>query len=117
LLANSKEQVFGEKLSSLLKWGAASTRYKDIHDLYYLGHREDFNEDLLNSYLEKWIYANDAVWLPMINAKEVGESLNSILNDDLYRKGFESSKDKWLDVNDDEVIDWLIEFFIEDTHS
>jgi len=27
LLANSKEQVFGEKLASLLKWGVGSTRF------------------------------------------------------------------------------------------
>ncbi len=36
LLINSKEQMFAEKLRSLLKFGAASTRYKDIFDMYYL---------------------------------------------------------------------------------
>ena len=32
LLANSKEQIFVEKLKSLLIFGTASTRYKDILD-------------------------------------------------------------------------------------
>jgi len=116
LLANSKEQIFGEKLVSLLKWGVASTRYKDIHDLYYLGNRSDFNEKLLDAYLEKWIYKSDASWLPMTNAQEISESLESILNDDFYKRGFKSSKDKWLDIDDDEVIDWLIGFFARNSN-
>lgn len=36
LLINSKEQIFAEKLRSLLKFGPLSTRYKDIFDLCYL---------------------------------------------------------------------------------
>ena len=33
---NSKEQMFTEKLRSLLKFGPNSTRYKDIFDMVYL---------------------------------------------------------------------------------
>jgi hypothetical protein len=113
LLANSKEQVFGEKLVSLLKWGVASTRFKDIHDLYYLGHRSDFDRERLEEYLGKWVYGSNAAWLPMTDAVGIGESLSAILNDGIYRQGFASSKDKWLDVNDDESIDWLISYFSE----
>lgn len=36
LLINSKEQIFVEKLRSLLRFGPASTRYKDIFDMCYL---------------------------------------------------------------------------------
>ena len=36
LLVNSKEQIFTEKLRSLLKFGPLSTRYKDVFDMYYL---------------------------------------------------------------------------------
>ncbi|MCR4651893.1 MAG: nucleotidyl transferase AbiEii/AbiGii toxin family protein [Lachnospiraceae bacterium] len=36
LLINSKEQMFTEKLRSLLKFGPYSTRYKDVFDMYYL---------------------------------------------------------------------------------
>ena len=35
LLINSKEQMFTEKLRSLLKFGPNSTRYKDIFDMFY----------------------------------------------------------------------------------
>jgi len=47
----------------------------------------------------------------MINTKGIYESLLAILDDDIYRRGFASSEDKWLDINDDEAIDWLIGFF------
>lgn len=36
LLINSKEQIFTEKLRSLLRFGPLSTRYKDIFDMYFL---------------------------------------------------------------------------------
>ncbi len=36
LLINSKEQIFAEKLRSLLRFGPLSTRYKDVFDLCYL---------------------------------------------------------------------------------
>ena len=36
LLINSKEQMFTEKLKSLLKFGSLSTRFKDIYDIYFL---------------------------------------------------------------------------------
>lgn len=34
LMANSKEQICAEKLRSLLRIGAASTRFKDVFDVY-----------------------------------------------------------------------------------
>ena len=36
LLINSKEQMFTEKLRSLLKFGPNSTRYKDVFDMFFL---------------------------------------------------------------------------------
>ena len=36
LLINSNEQMFTEKLRSLLRFGPVSTRYKDIFDMYFL---------------------------------------------------------------------------------
>ena len=41
LLINSKEQMFAEKLRSLLKFGSFSTRYKDIFDMFYLADKVD----------------------------------------------------------------------------
>lgn len=44
LLINSKEQMFTEKLRSILKFGAFSTQYKDIYDIYYLLPQENFKK-------------------------------------------------------------------------
>ena len=41
LLINSKEQMFAEKLRSLLKFGPNSTRYKDVFDMFYLTDKVD----------------------------------------------------------------------------
>jgi hypothetical protein len=49
----------------------------------------------------------------MADAQGIRKSLSVILNDDIYRRGFASSRDKWLDVDDDEAIEWLIRFFGE----
>ena|GEM_PF-3609699 len=52
LLINANEQMFSEKLCSLLKFGPASTRYKDIFDMVFKLDREKtilsflFNEKL-----------------------------------------------------------------------
>ncbi|WP_199589061.1 MULTISPECIES: nucleotidyl transferase AbiEii/AbiGii toxin family protein [Coprobacillaceae] len=44
LLMNSKEQMFTEKLRSLLKFGTFSRRYKDIFDMCYLIDKLDVNK-------------------------------------------------------------------------
>lgn len=36
LLTNPNEQIFGEKILSLVKHGITSTRYKDVSDMYFL---------------------------------------------------------------------------------
>lgn len=36
LLGNSTEQIFVEKTIAITKFGTATTRYKDIYDIYYL---------------------------------------------------------------------------------
>ena len=50
LLINSMEQIFTEKLKSLLKLGFRSTRYKDLFDFYYLYNKFDFNK-----FQPKWL--------------------------------------------------------------
>ena len=53
LLINSKEQIFVEKIKSLLKLGFRSTRYKDLFDFYYC---VGFNFSILFSLFNKAIY-------------------------------------------------------------
>jgi len=56
LQANSQEQIFSEKLLSLLRHGASTNRPKDIFDMYYLTGRLDLEK--LNSCVKLMIYGN-----------------------------------------------------------
>ena len=62
LLINSIEQIFTEKLKSLLKLGINSTRYKDIFDLYYLikCNKLDKNKTTPFNYYQYWRNIDDA---------------------------------------------------------
>ena len=56
LLINSPEQMFTEKLRSLLKFGTFSTRYKDVFDMCYLSERVDPAK--LRSYMDTYIFSD-----------------------------------------------------------
>lgn len=56
LQANSPEQMFAEKLLSLLRHGVNSNRPKDIFDMYYL--RERVAVRKLKKYVSELVYAN-----------------------------------------------------------
>lgn len=55
LLINSVEQIFVEKMKSLLKLGYVSSRYKDILDFYYLINNCSMDKDKLSIYFKKYI--------------------------------------------------------------
>lgn len=57
LLVNSKEQIFAEKLKSLLKFGGASTRFKDVYDMCYLSSR--VNRKILKEYLDLYVFKDE----------------------------------------------------------
>ena len=59
LMANSKEQVCAEKLRSLMRIGAASTRFKDVFDVYYLLCREGVDTDALDRAMRVLVYDAD----------------------------------------------------------
>ena len=54
LLANSKEQIFVEKLKSMLKLGAFSGRYKDVFDMYFL--KDKLSKRTLRAYVRMYIF-------------------------------------------------------------
>ena len=56
LLINSKEQIFTEKLRSLLRFGPLSTRYKDVFDLAYL--TDHVNRAKLMQCLDTYIFSD-----------------------------------------------------------
>lgn len=59
LPANSKEQMFAEKLKSLLRLGARSTRLKDVFDLCYLA--DVVNRDVLRRFIAILVFDDAAM--------------------------------------------------------
>ena len=59
LPANSKEQMFAEKLKSLLRLGARSTRQKDVFDMCYLVDMVD--RDVLRRFIALLVFADEGM--------------------------------------------------------
>ena len=92
LLINSKEQMFAEKLRSLLKFGPNSTRYKDIFDMCYLSDHVDIPK--LTACLSELIFADSG--MRENNMEEVCSRVDRTFAAKSYIKGLEESRSNWL---------------------
>ena len=104
MIINSKEQIFVEKLKSLLKLGFVSTRYKDIFDFYYLVNISKLNKKKLLKNIEILIFNDD---------KMRENNIEDILN--RLSKTLKSSR--YINHLNDPVVNWVdipIEKYIED---
>ena len=106
LLVNSKEQMFTEKLRSILKFGTHSTRYKDIFDLYWLSGKLD-NKELLHCFN---IYIFSDPGMKENTTKDIQQRIRKVLENQNFRKLVSSSKKNWLDAEDDQACDGLLSF-------
>ena len=102
LLINSPEQIFTEKMKSLLKFNIRSTRYKDIFDFYYLIDNNLLNKEKLEKCFKILIYDDESVNIN--NIKDLIEQFNRITNSRLYKNNLNNPKYNWLDINIDTVI-------------
>ena len=111
LLINSKEQIFTEKIKSLLKFGGVSTRYKDILDFYYLINIGNINKKKLIKYFEIMIF-ND-LNMDENNIKDIYNTLKGIFRKKRYLENFNTVKNNWLEVPITEVVDSILKFIEE----
>ena len=108
LLINSPEQLFVEKLKSLLKFGIRSTRYKDLFDFYYLIYNSYLHEKKVINCFETLIF-NDKK-MNENNVDDIIIRLENIFNSKMYRKNINNSTLNWLEVNVDDAINVLLNF-------
>lgn len=104
LLINSKEQMFAEKLRSLLKFGEFSTRYKDIYDLYYYG--DKVNAEKMKTCFDTYIF-NDS-GMRENNMDDIIHRVKSVFSNTAYKSRVDSSDKRWLDDDIDVVFDGII---------
>jgi len=111
LLANSKEQIVAEKLKSILRQDVASTRFKDIFDIYYLTIVKKINVDIFKELITDYILTNYKLRIKKFD--DIYTRLNRIFTNNAYRKTLEKSEDNWLELPIDKVIDGVLGFFKE----
>ncbi len=108
LFINSKEQIFTEKLKSLLRFSYTSTRYKDIFDFYYLIKYGNLNKRKLEQYIDKSIFSDNSIRAN--NFQDVYKMLNVIFNNRRFVSNLNNAKVNWLEISSDEVIKCILKF-------
>jgi predicted nucleotidyltransferase component of viral defense system len=109
LMANSKEQVCAEKLRSLMRIGVASTRFKDVFDVYYLLCREGVDAEALDLAMHVLVY--DAADMREGNPRDARDRLSRILNDRRFRRNLSNARNNWLGANVDKVVSGILRHF------
>ena len=108
LLINSVEQIFTEKLKSLLKLGFRSTRYKDLFDFYYLIENKKLDKDKLMNCIEILIFKDETMRENTI--QDIIDRMKGILNSQRYRENLNNPKVNWLGIPIEETIDIVIDY-------
>lgn len=106
LLINSKEQMLTEKLRSILKFGPASTRYKDIFDIYYLFGQID--RDKLMQCLITLIFAD-----PGMRENTTGDVIRrveSTFSNQQYLNRLKTSEKNWLGLDVADVLAGILAY-------
>ncbi|MBQ6509746.1 MAG: nucleotidyl transferase AbiEii/AbiGii toxin family protein [Flexilinea sp.] len=106
LLINSKEQMFTEKLRSLLKFGPNSTRFKDIFDMCYLSDMMD--RDKLMTCLDTFIFSDSG--MRENNMQDICRRVKNTFSSGRYRSRLSSSRKNWLSMEIPSVLEKLTAF-------
>jgi len=106
LLANSKEQIFAEKLKSILRLGTLSSRYKDVYDMYFLVGK--MNRRVLVRYLRLYVFEDGK--MRERTPAAVVERLSAVFGDAVFRRQLRNRKFAWLDVSPDDVTSGILDF-------
>ena len=94
LLINSREQMFSEKLRSLLKFGSFSTRYKD-------------EDNLLNCF---HVFIFDDPGMRENDMSGVVRRIEKVFKDSAYKFRVDKSDKRWLDDDIEEVFDGILAY-------
>lgn len=111
LFINSVQQIFTEKLKSLLKLGFKSTRYKDLFDFYYLITNNKLDRNKLLKAFQILIFDDDTMKEETID--DILKRLENIFNSKIYKSNLTNPKVNWLDVSINEAIVKVLDYICE----
>ena len=105
LLINSYEQMFTEKLKSILKFGEFSTRYKDVFDMYYL--TDYLDNDKLKDCIN--ILVIDDPGMREESFEDVVIRFSRGTSNEEYLRNLRNSDNNWLGIDPSEAIEVIKE--------
>lgn len=108
LLGNSKEQIFVEKLISLLRHGIRSTRFRDLYDMYYIGHAASLDRPRLKRYIKSEIIDDSDMWDD--NIEGIATRIGRTLSNRQFIARMKTSHRDWIGKSAEEVARWLPPF-------
>ncbi len=109
LLANSSEQMVTEKLRSLLRIGAASTRYKDVFDIYYLLIVKGVDSKKLNDALSALVFDDSSMRERDYN--DIARRLENVFSNRRFISQLSKTKNDWLEVSTAKATSAILGYF------
>lgn len=107
LLINTKEQIFVEKLSSMLKHNIRTTRYKDVYDFYYLITYGNMDKSLLMELINLYCIDENS---RLKSIKDVEKELEKIFSNENFLKNVDNSRYNWIEEDINKVLDEILNF-------
>lgn len=111
LFINSLEQIFTEKLKSLLKLGFRSTRYKDLFDFYYLINYDKLDSKKLLKTFKVIIFDDNGMNESTI--EDIYFRLKRVFKSDTYISNLTDPKNNWLDIPINDAINKVLDYIEE----
>jgi len=106
LLVNSREQIFVEKLKSLLRFGPVSSRYKDVYDMYFLSRK--MNRRTVLGYIRAYIF--DEPKMLENDLASIIRRIEKIFSSRRYVKALANPKNAWMDEPVDIVTSGILDY-------
>ena len=106
LPANSKEQMFAEKLKSLLRLGARSTRQKDVFDLCYLA--DVVERNTLRRFIALLVFNDDG--MRENDFASIRARLNRIFGSSTFMLRLSGASANWMDEPPRKVVAKILAF-------
>ena len=100
LYSNSCEQIFAEKLLSLIRHGVMSTRTKDVFDLHYLS--GIVNQRRLKQSVDSLILHNPRC--PLRNSARIIDAISKTFSSKRFLRDMASPKSNWLGLPPHKVV-------------
>ena len=107
LRINPPEQIVAEKLYSLAKHGVASTRYKDLFDVYYLIKNKNMDKKIVVKCIELLLINKSTSFC---SVDDIVEIITNIFDDKYFLTNLNTTKEKWLDVDNETLIRTILDY-------